>query len=204
MFLPLGEDCVTAEALRDIQIRNCSYPFDWISGNVKTRINILLKVLKMDHDQMRLFLDDFFNVETHTTYVQNYDKKIVFCNTTYNVAFPHNDIKTIKETYIRRFSRLINDYKDADIVNIVCVSFYKTYNEDILYLLENTPYKVRVFTVNSVTRDMTHERLYSSRVNVPPNCITIHKAGNCTYHQTTFRSHVKDCLSNVFSRFISE
>ena len=40
-IIPMGDNCIVAETLRDIGLRKCSYPFDWISHmNYFTATNI--------------------------------------------------------------------------------------------------------------------------------------------------------------------
>lgn len=92
IIIPIGVDCRITFALRDNQMRTCSWPFDWV-----VTYNGVTDILK----------DNFAN------YLPK-DKNLI-CNNTYFIhnTFP-NDTETMQRR-IQRFLYLLNTTKDEII-----------------------------------------------------------------------------------------
>ena len=98
-IIPVGDNCMVAEILRDLGLRKCSYPFDWISHtNYYNATNIVYNFGVIE----RLMKGTF----TVSDFLGNDPIKIHN-----NIWFPHEEdcYKTTVEKYKRRFDRLHTD-----------------------------------------------------------------------------------------------
>jgi len=140
MILPIGNNCNIATALKNLNIRRYSYPFDWIlvSDNCLHDFIFFLLNLKIDDNNKCSFdiaLDEFFNIDNNKIYLNN--SKEVFVNKKYEATFLHDDISTIKEKYHRRIKRMINDFYSADRVDLIYASRWTRHDKTLLSIMDS-------------------------------------------------------------------
>jgi len=96
-IIPLGENCIIAEALKDLDLRKCSYPFDWITHkNYYTNTNIMYNC-----NVIEKLMSDKFEI---TDFLGN-----TFSKLHNNIWFPHDNESDVFDKYTRRFQRLRDD-----------------------------------------------------------------------------------------------
>ena len=107
-IIPIGDHCAISMLLTDLNLRQKSYPFDWVTKidhlhdtNIIYNIELINELQSSDNVDhiIKKYIGDAFNT----------DKKM---NTTNNIWFPHentDNIPAIFEKYTRRFIRLKMD-----------------------------------------------------------------------------------------------
>ena len=115
IYIPISFDCAVSAKLRNNNMRNIAYPFDW---NVKTLESIYLCLLDN--------FNNFFN-----------NDYLVFGNKTFKHKYDNNpkDIKTLIPVYNKRYKILfIHDF-NIDLKNQVIIDKYNKrinrFNNDI-------------------------------------------------------------------------
>lgn len=131
-YIPLGDHCIIAMILKELNLRKCSYPFDWTSNNNELfesnlRINIgIFNELMNNCPPRDCAINYIGNASTAQTKFHN------------NVFFPHDfENGTYEETlekYTRRFERLYEHTKTQPSTFIIVVRCYNIYKNDILKL----------------------------------------------------------------------
>lgn len=144
-IIPMGDNCIVAETLKDLGLRKCSYPFDWISHvkyftatNINYNFEIVEKLI-----QGTFLVKDFVGI-TQTNRVHK------------NIWFPHDNEATVEETmnkYERRFERL-----RADIVGKKNIFVFLTRH----YIMEESAFDKIVAQVLSYNRENKIVYMYGS------------------------------------------
>ena len=144
-IIPMGDNCIVAETLKDLGLRKCSYPFDWISHvkyftatNINYNFEIVEKLI-----QGKFLVKDFVGI-TQTNRVHK------------NIWFPHDNEATVEETmnkYERRFERL-----RADIVGKKNIFVFLTRH----YIMEESAFDKIVAQVLSYNRENKIVYIYGS------------------------------------------
>lgn len=109
VYLPISKTCSSAFALKEIGLNQRSYPFDWIGTPYKSVADIL------DNGVDKLFID--YEIIKPFEY-----HKVLVWDKTYNILTIHEtetDIDKIREKYIRRYHRMIEDLKKSDSVVLI-------------------------------------------------------------------------------------
>lgn len=193
MILPIGSHCGVAEALVKNNLRKCSYPFDWIDASLDSVCRILLLILS--DINIADFCDTFFDVDKNKLLFLKYAQNYYFFNIEYGIGFPHDDLKTIKDKYIRRFSRLREHFFAADKVTLIYSSRW-TYHDDKLYSLLEDLYKLRsnieLITVNALKFPTKLDYVKALFVPYPDEHII-----QCQQHNWTYDNVYKQDLVNI-------
>lgn len=120
-IIPIGDNCLVAGSLRDLGIRNKSYPFDWISKvdhlddtSIIYHVNII-KELKTElvPNIVKKYIGDAFDDNNNTK-----------VNKSNNIWFPHDEKVDIYSKYERRFDRLKEDLNKKNMFMIVTRKYY--------------------------------------------------------------------------------
>ena len=105
-IIPIGDHCAGAIILKELDIRKCSYPFDWVTMNYpdkNTNFHYIINVLwNLKTENIETITKDFIG-NTFTN-----DIKV---NSKTNIWFPHesDDYDETYSKYLRRFQRLYTD-----------------------------------------------------------------------------------------------
>jgi hypothetical protein len=118
-IIPIGDHCVTALILKEIEVRKKSYPFDWVTlteqvhdTNIMYNLELLNQLKTSDvNDIVKNFIGNAF---------ENNDK----INNSTNIWFPHDDLHDSFEKYKRRFNRLKEDLNQKNIFILVTRHYY--------------------------------------------------------------------------------
>ena len=108
-FIPIGDHCAISEILKDLGLRKCSYPFDWISHiSLIHKTNLLTNVKFVSELMEKQDVKEVVQQLIGTAFEPS-NKKIFN-----NMWFPHDEGEQhdIITKYERRFERLYNDIRD--------------------------------------------------------------------------------------------
>lgn len=134
-IIPLGDNCAISMILKDLEKREKSYPFDWISSlgpdptysSIEITMNLLIELLKTNNSKhiCNKLLGDS---------IDNNNK--VF-NT---IIFPHDHgtVEEINTKYLRRLNRLYNDVMNHNNNIFVIITRYYFIPEEKIIELCNT------------------------------------------------------------------
>ena len=122
-IIPIGDHCIIAQILKQLNIRKKAYPFDWncykdmIDTSIHININIINELIQVNNN-----LQDITLI-THKMLKNS------------NLIFPHDDISNpdVIQKFIRRMERLYNDIIDnSKNLYILCTRFIIIPKEEIL------------------------------------------------------------------------
>jgi hypothetical protein len=105
-IIPIGDHCAVSMILKELGLRNKSYPFDWnVHVNSLYSTNIISNIEIIDN----LDLDNISHISKK--YIGDALDDINKTNTETNITFPHDfgDSDEIIKKYERRFERLYSD-----------------------------------------------------------------------------------------------
>ena len=105
-IIPIGDHCSSANILKDLELRKCSYPFDWVAMNYphkNTNFHYIINLLwNMKTENIETITKDFIG----DAFVDE-----IYLNSKTNIWFPHDsgDFDENYSKYLRRFQRLYLD-----------------------------------------------------------------------------------------------
>ena len=105
-IIPIGDHCASAIILKELDIRKCSYPFDWVTMNYpdkNTNFRYIINLLwNMKTENIETITKDFIG--------DTFSNKIPV-NSKTNIWFAHDsrDFDENYSKYLRRFQRLYTD-----------------------------------------------------------------------------------------------
>ena len=109
LYLPISQVCSSAIALRELEVRETAYTFDWTGQSYQTTADII------DNG-----VDDTFN--DYEKFIPKYEFECVIWEKKYNLLLMHEKdepISNVKDKYIRRYKRMIKDLKTSKEVFLV-------------------------------------------------------------------------------------
>lgn len=118
LFIPIGDGCVTTQALRDLGLQIRSYPLDWL-GMAVVSLDSLLTLLET---KLAFIFDEL--IEEY-----RYENLVAYKNS-FGMVFNHDffakysleqQLPGIKEKYDRRIRRLFEHIKNSESVCFVYV-----------------------------------------------------------------------------------
>jgi hypothetical protein len=132
-YIPITFDCDGANTLRDKNLRDISFPFDW-------NIAPLYNIYKLIENDFEGFLDKNHLIYSNKSFSAKYDNEIEINNlipvfdTKYGFLFVHdftlnNNYDIIYEKYKRRITRFVDIVKNKE--NIFIYDFNSNYIKDI-------------------------------------------------------------------------
>lgn len=195
-LIPLGDHCATAMALKDLNLRKNSYPFDWItikteitSSNIPHIINIIKEINDDTIENVtRKFIGDAFTNN--------------LINSQTNVSFPHDtdeNINNIYEKYCRRFSRLKDALDKPNVFILMSRNFFieeTKFKEIMDVLLGYNDKSIILFicgTDHHYFKDIRSDRVVFKY-------IPYDMSQYYNYDYTTFRPNMKQFLSEFFTQ----
>ncbi len=120
-IIPIGDHCAIAMALEVIDVRRCSYPFDWITTkeplhdtNIMYNIDILNELFSTE--DIEYIVEKFIGNACENNHL----------NSGNNMLFPHDtEAKTdVFEKYKRRFLRLKTELNKKNIFILLTRHYY--------------------------------------------------------------------------------
>jgi hypothetical protein len=195
-IIPIGDHCAISIILRELNLRQKSYPFDWVT-NVESLhdTNIIYNVSLIDELNASDDVDEI--VKKYIGDALDDKNKI---NTNSNIWFPHDtDVHTnVFEKYKRRFIRLKTDLIQPNLFVLLTRHYYiekEVFQTIIKQLLNYNNESIILFISGT-----NHE--YFETMN-NDNVIFKHIEYDISlfydYDYTTFRPNIKKYLSALLS-----
>jgi hypothetical protein len=197
-IIPMGDNCMIADAMNKIGLRKTSYPFDWISHasyyyntNIIYNFEILNRLVNGNFS-VNSFLGDAFTNGTKTYR---------------NIWFPHDDEENIEETfqkYERRFERLKNDVLTKKNIFIFMTRHYvineTAFDKIVAQILSYNPENKIVFFYGSnhpymnkakYKHCVAYQHLFYDMEKITPEL---------EYEYTYYRPWVESYLRSLFTK----
>lgn len=125
-IIPIGDHCAISLALKELNLRQHSYPFDWVTNveqlydtNIIYNASLIHELETSDNvdDIVNKYIGNAFDIEK----INN--EKV---NTLNNILFPHDigNVNDIFEKYKRRFIRLKSDLNNKNIFVLLTRHYY--------------------------------------------------------------------------------
>ena len=193
-LIPLGDHCAISEILRELELRKCSYPFDWVSNldqlyntNIISNISIINELGITDNvdEIVKKYIGDAF--ENNKT------------NSITNNWFPHDteNLDIVYEKYKRRFIRLKSDLYKKNIFILLTRHYYieKDIFEQIIEQLLNYNNDSIILFISGTNHEYIENM---NNKNVIFKYIEYDISQFYNYDYTTFRPNIKIFLENIF------
>jgi len=195
-IISIGDHCAIPIILKEIEIRKCSYPFDWVTKVEQLHdTNIIYNTQLISELVSTKDIDEIVKKYIGNAFENNKEKNI---NTENNIWFPHDggDINDIFEKYKRRFNRLKDDLNKKNIFSLLTRHFYieeETFKKIREQLLSYNSESIILFISGS-----NHKYLENNNYeNVIFKHIDYDISKYSDYDWTTFRPNLKTFLSEL-------
>jgi hypothetical protein len=193
-IIPIGDHCAISIILKELNLRTCSYPFDWITKvdqlydtNIMYNISLIHELSITDDidDIVKKYIGDAF--ENNKT------------NSLTNIWFPHDteNIDVIYEKYKRRFIRLKSDLYKKNIFILLTRNYYieKDIFEQIIKQLLNYNNDSIILFISGTNHEYFD---YINNKNVIFKYIEYDVSKFYDYDYTSFRPNIKIFLEKFF------
>jgi hypothetical protein len=162
-LIPLGDHCAISEILRELELRKCSYPFDWVAKpgiiyntNLPDNVDLLLELLETNN--VKKIVQKFVGHALDSPNRVSGEK-----------WFPHETgtKEEIIAKYERRFERLytaVKEEKNIFIIVIRHIVIPEPYFNFILSRILAFNPKNRILFISGSDHPYLHESQYSNSV----------------------------------------
>ena len=196
-IIPIGDHCAISIILKELHLRNKSYPFDWVDIlNPLYATNIIYNIEIINELMTENNVDNIDNIVKK--YVGNAPNDINRTNINNNIHFPHDteNANDVFEKYKRRFQRLQSDLSKKNIFVLVTRHYYiekEIFEQMIKQLLSYNSESIILFiggTNHPYFEDMNHP-------NVIFKYIEYDISKFYDYDYIGFRPNIKKYLSEL-------
>lgn len=192
-IIPMGDNCIIAEALKALNVRKCSYPFDWVSHksyyratNIMYNFNILDKLISDTFELQRDYIGNGENVYN-------------------NIWFPHDNETNLEDRinkYNRRFARLKNNVINSNNIFIFLTRQYVIPETEFAKIVKQvTSYNSenKIIFICGSPHPYLHKPIYRKTVAFQYLHYDMKKlTPKMTYDIQNYRTTVKNYLKNLF------
>jgi hypothetical protein len=188
-IIPIGDHCAISIILKELNLRQQSYPFDWVTHNDSIHnTNIIHNLRTMN----QLKSDDIDSIVNKYIGDMNTNNKK---NSITNIEFPHDNesISEIFKKYKRRFIRLKQDLNKKNIFILLTRHYYieqDVFTQIITQLLNYNKDSIVLF-ISGTNHEYFKNMNYS---NVTFKYIHYDISKFYEYDYTTFRPNIKSFL----------
>jgi hypothetical protein len=174
MYIALGSDCSPAAALRNLNLRDCAMPFDWVQCSVPSILSCL-------HDNFAMFHQNLKFNSTKTRVIDSYGLEFPhdypFVDNEYNEedvgegVIGEDQTKQIisdyakyTETVLEKYRRRINRFQEimSNDEKVIIFSRHSHHNVMNLYIELKKLYNKDFYIINS---NYDESRIHSNIVN---------------------------------------
>ncbi len=197
-IIPIGDHCVVSILLKELGLRLCSYPFDWVTfkdqlthSNMFYNCGLIEKIKKGETiDQIvNEFINDALDNDNNT-----------YINNKTTMWFPHDTKESKKETflkYIRRFNRLRDHISQKNNLYIL-INRHFFISQELFYnlsrtLLENDG---KILYISGIDHPYFKQLIDK---NITFKYIQYDVSKFYDYDYSSFRPQIKTFLSDFFN-----
>lgn len=190
-IIPLGDHCAISMILKELNLREKSYPFDWVTKTTLTDTNIMynIELIKRinNNENIDLLIENYFG---------NAFENISKINENTSIQFPHDteDKNIIFEKYKRRFLRLKEDLNKKNIFIMLTRSYY--IEQDIFERLTSELLNYHPENIIIFISGIDHP-YFKSTPNIIFKYIPYDISQFYQYDYTSFRPNIKNFLYNL-------
>ena len=193
-IIPIGDHCAIPIILKELNLRQNSYPFDWVTHTDQLyNTNIINNIQLINELKLSDNIDDIVNKYIGNAFDNN--KKI---NNNNNIWFPHDTekITDIFEKYKRRFVRLKQDLDKKNIFILLTRHYYieKDIFQQIMKQLLNYNSNSIILFISGSNHMYFQDMNYN---NVIFKYIEYDVSKFYNYDYTSFRPNIKKYLSDL-------
>jgi hypothetical protein len=192
-IIPIGDHCAISMILKELGLRNKSYPFDWVSHTEQVHDTNILHNIQ--------FVDELTSTEDVDQIATKYigdafkDSKKINSN---NIWFPHDsdNINETFEKYKRRFQRIKQDLTRKNIFILLTRHYY--IEEDIFQEITTQLMNYNDESIILFISGTNH--VYFENINCPNvifKFIEYDISKFYDYAYSTFRPNIKTFLSEL-------
>ena len=148
-FISLGPNCHTAGVLKELNYKNCSYPFDWILSNLEIVIYNIS--------------NDFIDFMDRNNYIYTSNNKITLKNTNIKYLenmFVHKNPIINKEDF-DYYLRCISRFKNLKSTDDYKLFVYTSYSNQYL----NNNFKNNISLLKNTLNNWTDKKFYILIIN---------------------------------------
>jgi len=200
-IIPLGDHCIGAIILKELNLRKCAYPYDWFSSsssnlddsNMNWIIENLIKLLNAEN--INIFIDNLLNNMFGNCFENNDLKNNV--NKNNDLWFPHEYGTRIEiiSKYKNRFNRLYQDIINKNKNLFIIITRKYKIDENKLLELSNIIKKYngenKILIISGISYDYTIDNIIFKYIHYDET-----KFWN--YDYTDFRPNIKSFLHHWF------
>ncbi len=197
-IIPLGDHCAISEILRDLNLRKCSYPFDWIVMrgliyNTNLHVNFDFLVELMQKHNVKSIVERFIGNAMQTPH-KSFN----------NMFFPHEEgtEAEVIAKYERRFERLYTHIKEKTNIFVMLtrhIVMPEPYLNMVLhYILSYNPNN-KLLVISGSDYPYLKSQRYSKDVifkHIPYDVTTVDK--DYTQDYTEFRPAIREYMRELF------
>lgn len=195
IIIPIGNHCWVADTLKRLKLREKAYPFDWVQSFPDIMSSLFFKILSLT--DIEEFVNDFFKIEKNEILFLDYAKQNYFKNVEYNISFPHDSIDDIKEKYLRRFTRLRDDFFNSDNILFVFAGRDEKFDTPLTSFLEKVGTfkdinKIHLLCINGFEENFNNNLITNIR-------IPFIRDKNWHYDKTIYKENIYNHFKNYFN-----
>lgn len=176
MFIPFGEACGPAKALRTLNLREFALPFDWVRSTPESLVRAVDDDFKSFHEDLRLsecklYVSDSYGIQfPHDYPTQTHMTNVCDENSIEDIIVEHwmESIPATREKYARRIERfhsLMNSDEQLTILTTCKLKNIEVFRELFLRKYNKTNILYVVLSEDDVTEE-EKERLLAEGVSV--------------------------------------
>ncbi len=201
-IIPLGDHCLPALILKELAIRGCSYPFDWITFQEQlytTNISYNIKLIK------RILNGNSIDV-TVSDLIGNANTAPEHVNTETTMWFAHEDFKgDYTEKYSRRFTRLIEHATSQPCLFIYITRYATVPVDDICEFIDEIRLRnskhIHILIIGG--RDITINIPDEYKIYITYQYIKYDPSRFYAYDYSHFRPQVKSYMAKTLPTLIA-
>jgi hypothetical protein len=197
-IIPIGDHCAIPMILKELNVRNASYPFDWVTKidhlhdtNINYNIQLINELTSSDNvdDIVKKYIGDAFDTTASRV------------NTANNIWFPHDTENNVDifEKYKRRFNRLKQDLPKKNMFVLLTRHYY--IEQDIFKQIIDNLLKYNSESIILFISGTRHTYFESSNyTNVIFKYIDYDISQFYEYDYSEFRPNIKIFLADLLSK----
>ena len=181
-FIPIGLQCSVPEGIKRANLREYSYPFDWLWTPSKTVYHILEILLNEGIDAAIIYMTTgytYYVDQSNEHYKSVHHVTNCQMNTVSGLGVSHFTMEELKGKLRTRFERFLKDIRDESNVMLIYADaanpYFNYHLDEVKYGLDATEYLVKIYDllypINNkirITYFCWHDRVRNEKIEYIP------------------------------------